>query len=220
MLNVINPTKTQGWQNLAEHFEKMKSVHMKTLFGEEGERFQDFSIRFNDILVDFSKNIITKETIRLLIKLAREVGLEDAIQGMYSGDRINQTEDRSVLHIALRNRENTPIYSKGEDVMPVVNEVLGKMEKFSEKVRSGEWTGFSGKRIMDIVNIGIGGSDLGPSMVTECLNPYGHSELSVHFVSNVDGIHITETLKGLDPETTLFLIASKSFTRVMSRKLV
>jgi glucose-6-phosphate isomerase len=212
MLNVINPTKTRGWKDLAEHYEKMKGVHMRTLFAEDGQRFQEFSIRFNDILVDFSKNIITRETIRLLIKLANEVGLGDAIQKMYSGDRINQTEDRSVLHIALRNRENTPIYSNDRDVMPEVNAALDRMEGFSGKVRSGEWRGFSGKRIRDIVNIGIGGSDLGPSMVTESLTPYGHSELSVHFVSNVDGTHIAETLKGLDPETTLFLIASKSFT--------
>ncbi len=212
MLDVINPTKTLGWKNLAVHVEKMKRVHMSTLFAEDGQRFQEFSIRFNDILVDFSKNIITEETIRLLIKLAKEVGLGDAIQKMYSGDRINQTEDRSVLHIALRNRENTPIYSNDKDVMPEVNAVLDKMEEFSGKIRSGKWRGFSGKRIMDIVNIGIGGSDLGPSMVTESLTPYGHSELSVHFVSNVDGTHIAETLKGLDPETTLFLIASKSFT--------
>jgi glucose-6-phosphate isomerase len=212
MLNAINPTKTRGWKKLAEHFEKMKGVHMRSLFEEDGQRFQDFSIRFNDILVDFSKNIMSKETIRLLIKLAEEVGLDDAIEKMYSGERINQTEDRPALHIALRNRENTPIYSNDKDVMPEVNAVLEKMEEFSGKVRSGEWKGFSGKRIMDIVNIGIGGSDLGPSMVTECLTPYGHSELSVHFVSNVDGTHIAETLKGLDPETTLFLIASKSFT--------
>jgi glucose-6-phosphate isomerase len=185
---------------------------MTALFAKDDQRFQDFSIQFNDILVDFSKNIITGETIRLLIKLAKEVGLEDAIQRMYSGDRINQTEDRSVLHIALRNRENTPIYSDEKDVMPEINAVLDKMEEFSGRVRSGKWRGFSGKRIMDIVNIGIGGSDLGPSMVTEALTPYGHSDLSIHFVSNVDGTHIAETLRGLDPETTLFLIASKSFT--------
>ena len=212
MLNVINPAKTRSWKNLTEHYVKMKRVHMSTLFAKDGQRFQEFSIRFNDILVDFSKNIITEKSIRLLIKLAKEVGLGDAIQKMYSGDRINQTEDRSVLHIALRNRENKPIYSNDKDVMPEVNAVLDKMEEFSGKIRSGKWRGFSGKRIMNIVNIGIGGSDLGPSMVTESLTPYGHSELSVHFVSNVDGTHIAETLKGLDPETTLFLVASKSFT--------
>jgi glucose-6-phosphate isomerase len=189
-----------------------KKVHMRDLFEEDSLRFQDFSIRFNDILVDYSKNIITKETIKLLIKLAREACLEEAIQAMYSGERINQTEDRAVLHIALRNQENTPIYSNENDVMPEVNAVLSKMKEFSEKVRSGEWKGFSGKRMRDIVNIGIGGSDLGPSMVTTSLAPYGHHELSVHFVSNVDGTHIVETLKKLDPETTLLLIASKSFT--------
>ncbi|MBN1830775.1 MAG: glucose-6-phosphate isomerase [Deltaproteobacteria bacterium] len=212
MLNVMNPVKTRAWKDLTLHFEEMKRVHMSTLFAEDGQRFQDFSIRFNDILVDFSKNIMTRETIKLLIKLTKEVDLDDAIQRMYSGDRINQTEDRSVLHIALRNRENTPIYSDNKDVMPEVNAVLDKMEAFSGRVRSGKWRGFSGKKIMDIVNIGIGGSDLGPSMVTEALTPYGHSDLSIHFVSNVDGAHIAETLKRLNPETTLFLIASKSFT--------
>jgi glucose-6-phosphate isomerase len=212
MLNVINPTKTEAWKKLAGHYEKMKRIHMGSLFDEDGQRFHDFSIRFNDILVDFSKNIITRETIRLLIKLAKEVGLDDAIEKMYSGDLINQTEGRPVLHTALRNRENRSIYLNGKDVMPEVNAVLKKLKGFSEKVRSGEWRGFSGKRIMDIVNIGIGGSDLGPSMVSEALTPYGHSELSVHFVSNVDATHIAETLKGLDPETTLFLIASKSFS--------
>jgi len=212
MLNAINPTQTRSWKDLAENFESMKKVHMRTLFAEDDRRFQKFSIRFNDILVDFSKNIITGKTIGLLIKLANEIDLEDAIQKMFSGDRINQTENRSVLHVALRNREDTPIYSNGQDVMPEVKAALNKMEEFSRQVRSGKWRGFSGKRITSIVNIGIGGSDLGPSMVTECLAPYGHSELSVHFVSNVDGTHLAETLKGLDPETTLFLIASKSFT--------
>jgi glucose-6-phosphate isomerase len=212
MLNKVNPTKTGSWEALAEHFVKMKRVHMKTLFSEDPERFQKFSKRFNDILVDYSKNIITDETLGLLIGLADEVGLEEAIKKMFTGDKINETENRAVLHTALRNRENRPVYVDGKDVMPEVNAVLQKMEEFSGKVVSGDWKGFTGKRMTDIVNIGIGGSDLGPVMVTECLRPYAKEGLSTHFVSNVDGTDIVETLKGLNPETTLFLIASKSFT--------
>jgi glucose-6-phosphate isomerase len=212
MLNDINPTETQSWKNLAVHFEEMKGIPMKVLFEEDDKRFEKFSIRFNEFLLDYSKNIITEDTMRLLIRLVNEAGLRDGIDKMFSGDRINQTEDRPVLHIALRNRENRPIYVDGEDVMQEIKAVLNKMDVFSKKVRSGQWIGFSGKRIRDIVNIGIGGSNLGPSMVTECLTPYGHRELSVHFVSNVDGTHMAETLKNLNPETTLFLIASKTFT--------
>jgi glucose-6-phosphate isomerase len=212
MLNKIDPTKTARWEALSEHFEKMKKVHMRTLFAEDPERFKKFSMRFNDILVDYSKNIITEETLRLLIGLADEVGLKEAIKKMFTGDKINETENRAVLHTALRNRENRPVYVDGEDVMPEVNGVLKKMEVFSDRVVSGEWKGFTGKIMTDIVNIGIGGSDLGPVMVTECLRPYAKEGLSAHFVSNVDGTHIVETLKRLNPETTLFLIASKTFT--------
>ena len=164
------------------------------------------------MLVDYSKNIITEETKELLIGLAEEVDLKDGIEKMFRGDKINETENRAVLHVALRNRGNTPIYVDGDDVMPEVNEVLKKMNTFSHSLLSGEWKGFTGKKITDIVNIGIGGSDLGPVMVTECLKPYAQEGLSAHFVSNVDGTHIVETLKHLDPETTLFLIASKTFT--------
>ena len=212
MLNKINPAKTKSWEKLTDHYEVMKSVHMKNLFAEDPERFKKFSIRFNDILVDYSKNIITGETIKLLIGLAGETGLKDTIKKMFTGKKINETENRAVLHIALRNRENTPIYVDGNDVMPEVNAVLEKMKDFSSRVISGEWKGFTKKKVSDIVNIGIGGSDLGPVMVTECLKPYAKQGLSVHFVSNVDGTHITETLKSLNPETTLFLIASKTFT--------
>ncbi len=162
--------------------------------------------------MDYSKNRITAETLRLLHDLAEACGLKDAIGRMFAGDRINETENRAVLHTALRNRANTPVYENGKDVMPEVNAVLAKMKGFAEQVRSGAWKGFTGKRITDIVNIGIGGSDLGPVMVTECLRPYAQTGLRVHFVSNVDGTHIAETLKPLDPETTLFLIASKTFT--------
>jgi glucose-6-phosphate isomerase len=207
MLNRIDPTKTRSWKALAEHFEKMKHVHMRALFAEDPERFKKFSIRFQDILVDYSKNIVTEETLGLLIGLADEVGLRDAMEKMFTGDKINETEDRAVLHTASRNRENRPVYVDGRDVMPEVNAVLKKMQAFSDKVISGDWKGFTNKRISDIV-----GSDLGPVMVTECLRPYAKEGLSVHFVSNVDGTHIVETLKRLNPETTLFLIASKTFT--------
>ncbi len=212
MLKKINPTETQSWKNLVDHFNKMKNVHMKDLFASDSERFNKFTIRFNEILIDFSKNIITDETLKLLFVLIDEIGLKDAINKMFSGDRINETEDRAVLHIALRNRENNPIHVNGKDVMPDVNSVLDKIKNFSGKIISGEWKGFTNKKITDIVNIGIGGSDLGPVMVTESLRPYAKEGLAVHFVSNVDGTHIMETLKRLNPETTLFLIASKTFT--------
>lgn len=212
MLKAINPTHTESWKKLTEHYQIMKNVHMRDLFAQDKDRFQKFSIRWNDMLVDFSKNIITHQTLDLLRSLALETCVKDAIGKMYSGDKINATENRSVLHIALRNISNTPIIIDGHDVMPDVNRVLDKMEKFSDKVTSGEWKGYSGKSIQSIVNIGIGGSDLGPVMVTECLKPYAHKNISLHFVSNIDGTHIVETLKKLDPETTLFLIASKTFT--------
>jgi len=212
MLNRINPVDTKSWERLTAHYELMKDLHMKDLFAEDPERFRKFSIRFNDILVDYSKNRISKETLKLLFGLADEIGLRDAIDKMFRGDKINETENRAVLHIALRNRENTPIFVDGNDVMPEVNAVLEKMKDFSHKVNSGKWKGFTNKKVTDIVNIGIGGSDLGPVMVTGCLKPYAKEGLSVHFVSNVDGTHITETLQGLNPETTLFMIASKTFT--------
>ena len=212
MLTKTNPTETNSWKKLTDHYEVMKNVHMKDLFAEDTERFNRFSIRFNDVLVDYSKNIITGETLELLLGLAAETSLKDAIEKMFSGDKINETENRAVLHIALRNRENTPIHVDGKDVMPEVNAVLGKMKDFSNRIISGEWKGFTQKKVTDIVNIGIGGSDLGPVMVTECLKPYARESIAVHFVSNVDGTHITETLKRLDPETTLFMIASKTFT--------
>lgn len=212
MLKKINPAQTENWTKLIEHFKKIKNIHMKKLFANDPERFQKFSLPFNDILVDFSKNRITHETLNLFLKLADEVDLRDAIEKMFTGDKINETENRAVLHIALRNRENIPIHVDGRNVMPEVNNVLEKMEKFSYKIISGEWRGYTTKKISDIVNIGIGGSDLGPLMVTECLKPYAKKGISVHFVSNVDGTHIIEILKKLHPETTLFIIASKTFT--------
>ena len=212
MLKKINPTETQSWKDLVDHFKEMQSVHMKDLFANDPDRFKKYSIRFDGILVDYSKNIITEDTLTLLLKLTDDVGLRDALNNMFTGERINETEDRAVLHTALRNRINTPVCVNGKNVMPEVNAVLSKMKDFSEKIISGEWKGFTGKKITDIVNIGIGGSDLGPVMVTESLRPYAKGGLEVHFVSNVDGTHITETLKALNPETTLFLIASKTFT--------
>ena len=212
MLPKINPTTTAAWKKLAAHHETVHRLQMKNLFAEDPRRFERFSIRFNDILVDFSKNRITAETLGLLIELAGECGLPEAIGQMFAGGRINETENRAVLHVALRNRANTPMLADGVDVMPEVNAVLSRMRDFSRRVASGKWKGFTGKRITDIVNIGIGGSDLGPVMATECLRPYANPKLRVHFVSNVDGTHITETLKGLNPEKTLFMIASKTFT--------
>jgi glucose-6-phosphate isomerase len=212
MLPKINPTRTKSWQKLARHFEKIKDVEMKDLFEKDPDRFGRLSIRFNDILVDYSKNRITEETLTLLFALAEEAGLKTAIGQMFGGEKINEAEARAVLHIALRNRDNTPIYVEGDDVMPPVNAVLGKMKHFSNQVRSGEWRGYTDKQITNIVNIGIGGSDLGPVMVTEALGHYAKKSLKVHFVSNIDGTHIAETLKALDPETTLFMIASKTFT--------
>jgi len=201
-----------SWKKLNEHFSKTSALQMRDLFAADKDRFSKYSLQFNDILVDYSKNRITDETMSLLIALAEEAGLKQAIEDMFTGKKINTTEKRSVLHIALRNRSNTPILSDGKDVMPEVNAVLEKMKGFCEKVRSGAWKGYTGKSITDIVNIGIGGSDLGPLMVTEALKPYSSDSLKVHFVSNVDGTHIVETVKHLNPETTLFIIASKTFT--------
>ena len=212
MLKKINPTETQSWKDLIDHVKEMKSVHMKDLFADDPDRFKKYSIRFNGILVDYSKNIVTEETLNLLLKLTDDVCLRDALNKMFNGERINETEDRAVLHTALRNRINSPVCVNDKDVMPEIKAVLSKMKDFSERIISGEWKGFTGKKITDIVNIGIGGSDLGPVMVTESLRPYAKEGLEVHFVSNVDGTHITETLKALNPETTLFLIASKTFT--------
>ncbi|HFF8550340.1 TPA: glucose-6-phosphate isomerase [Kluyvera cryocrescens] len=208
----INPTQTAAWQALQKHFDEMKDVTIAELFAKDGDRFAKFSATFDDqMLVDFSKNRITEETMAKLLDLAKETDLSGAIKSMFSGEKINRTEDRAVLHVALRNRSNTPIVVDGKDVMPEVNAVLEKMKSFSEAIISGQWKGYTGKAITDVVNIGIGGSDLGPFMVTEALRPY-KNHLNMHFVSNVDGTHIAETLKTLNPETTLFLVASKTFT--------
>ncbi|AYH03068.1 glucose-6-phosphate isomerase [Pectobacterium parmentieri] len=208
----INPSQTAAWQALQTHFDALKDVQISELFAQDSDRFAHFSATFDDqMLVDYSKNRITAETMDKLHALARETDLSAAIQSMFAGEKINRTEDRAVLHVALRNRSNTPILVDGKDVMPEVNAVLAKMKDFSERVIGGEWKGYTGKTITDVVNIGIGGSDLGPFMVTEALKPY-KNHLNMHFVSNVDGTHIAETLKPLNPETTLFLVASKTFT--------
>ncbi|EFW4286638.1 glucose-6-phosphate isomerase [Shigella sonnei] len=208
----INPTQTAAWQALQKHFDEMKDVTIADLFAKDGDHFSKFSATFDDqMLVDYSKNRITEETLAKLQDLAKECDLAGAIKSMFSGEKINRTENRAVLHVALRNRSNTPILVDGKDVMPEVNAVLEKMKTFSEAIISGEWKGYTGKAITDVVNIGIGGSDLGPYMVTEALRPY-KNHLNMHFVSNVDGTHIAEVLKKVNPETTLFLVASKTFT--------
>jgi glucose-6-phosphate isomerase len=211
MLTNHNPTETIAWRNLEVHFLSLQASHLRDLFAEDPKRFEKLSVQFEDILVDYSKNIIVDETLKLLIDLANEVELKEAIASMFAGDKINQTENRSVLHTALRNRSNTPVRVDGSDVMPEINRVLEQMRQFSDRVISGAWKGSSGKSITDIVNIGIGGSDLGPYMVTEALRPYWKG-ITPHFVSNVDGTHMAETLKRVNPETTLFVIASKTFT--------
>ncbi len=206
-------TALPAYSQLQEHYDQLKDRHMRDLFAEDANRFTTFTRQFEDILLDFSKNRITQQTLDLLLQLADQAGLADAISRMFSGDKINRTEDRAVLHVALRNRSNTPIMVDGEDVMPAINAVLDRMKTFTERVRSGEWKGYTGDTITDVVNIGIGGSDLGPVMVTEALKPYADDKkLRVHFVSNVDGVHIYETLQRVKPENTLFLIASKTFT--------
>ena len=208
----INPTNTQAWKTLEAHQSQLANTTIADLFKQEQNRFNDYSLTFeNQILMDFSKNKINQETLKLLRQLAKESALDEAINAMFTGEKINRTENRAVLHTALRNRSNTPVYVDGKDVMPEVNAVLAKMSAFCDRVISGEWKGYTEKAITDVVNIGIGGSDLGPYMVTEALRPY-KNRLNMHFVSNVDGTHIAETLKKVNPETTLFLVASKTFT--------
>lgn len=208
----INPVDTAAWKALEQHYSEIKSVHMRDLFAQDDNRFSRFSAAFGEeMLVDYSKNRITQETLDKLLSLAEECDVRGAIRSMFSGENINRTENRAVLHTALRHRDNTPVMTDGQDVMPQVRAVLEKMRLFSERIIGGGWKGYTGKAITDVVNIGIGGSDLGPYMVTEALKPY-KNHLGMHFVSNVDGTHIAETLKTLNPETTLFLIASKTFT--------
>lgn len=211
-MKAINPTQTQAWLALTQHHQQMKGETIQALFQKDDKRFAFFSKGFNDcLLVDYSKNQLNQETLNLLAQLAEECDVVSATQAMFSGEKINRTENRAVLHTALRNRSNTPVLVDGKDVMPEVNAVLEKMKGFCQTIISGEWKGYTGKAITDVVNIGIGGSDLGPYMVTEALRPF-KNHLTMHFVSNVDGTHIAETLKKCNPETTLFLVASKTFT--------
>ena len=213
MFPKVNPTTTQAWLLLKRHYEEeMQRTPIKNLFKQDPDRFQKFSIRFEDILFDYSKNIITPKTLHLLLQLAEDCKVKEAIEAMFLGEKINETEGRSVLHTALRNFSGKPVMSEGKDVMPAVRSVQEQMKKFCSAVHSGEWKGYTGKKIKYIVNIGIGGSDLGPVMVTEALKSYWTRGIHPYFVSNVDGTHITETLKKVTPEETLFLIASKTFT--------
>ena len=212
MFPKVNPTTTVAWKALSAHAGQMKQVQMKELFAKDAARFSNYSRRFNDLLVDFSKNIVTDETVDQLIALANDCHLPDAIKALFEGELINETENRSVLHVALRNFSNRPVYTEGKDVMPDVKAVKEQMKDFCTRVHDGNWKGFTGKKIRYIVNIGIGGSDLGPYMVTEALRPYWIDGMQAYFVSNVDGTHIAETLKKVNPEETLFLIASKTFT--------
>ncbi len=216
MLANINPTKTKSWESLQAHFNRMKGQSMKEMFASDPERFNKYSIQFDNLLFDYSKNILNDRTLSLLFGLAKECKLQNAIDSMFNGDKINKTENRAVLHTALRKpvgkKEQSKVLVDKKDQMPAVKAVLEQMEAFSKQVNSGKWKGYTGKTITDLVNIGIGGSDLGPYMVSEALKPYWKKNMKIHFVSNVDGTHISETLKKLDPERTLFFIASKTFT--------
>jgi len=213
MFPKVAPNGTAAWQQLQQHYQtEIKPLHMRTIFKDSPDRFSKYSFKLDDILVDFSKNIVTDKTLDLLRQLYAESKVKEAIEAMFTGEKINQTEDRSVLHTALRNFSGRPVYSDGKDVMPDVLRVLAQMKAFAGRVHSGEWKGYTGKKIKYIVNIGIGGSDLGPVMVTEALKPYWVEGMQAYFVSNVDGTHIAETLKKVSPEEVLFLIASKTFT--------
>jgi glucose-6-phosphate isomerase len=205
-------TQSKAWKALVQHFDDIKDVHMRQLFDEDPNRFDEFSLKFNNFLLDFSKNRITKETMKLLYELARQAGVNEWTHRMFSGEAINNTEDRAVLHTALRNRGNRPVMVDGKDVMPEVNVSLEKMRVFSEAIRTRQWRGYTGQPITNVVNIGVGGSDLGPVMVTEALKPYAIHDIRMHYVSNVDESHIWETLEKIKPETTLFIVVSKSFT--------
>jgi len=212
MLPKINPTETSAWKKLADHYADIKLVRMKTLFDQDPKRFEKMSIQFNELLFDYSKNIATDKTLEDLLELAKECNLKTAIEAMFNGEKINETENRAVLHTALRNFSAFPVMADGKDVMPEIRKVLLQMKTFCTKIHSGAVKGYTGKKIKHIVNIGIGGSDLGPVMVTEALRPYWIVDMQAHFISNIDGTDIAETLKNLDPQETIFLIASKTFT--------
>src|ERR1019366_9260722 len=212
MLPKINPTTTKSWKKLSEHFEEMRRVQILDLFMDDPDRFRKYSLSVPEIVCDFSKNIINENTIQLLLQLAEECGLRQAINAMFAGEKINETEDRSVLHTALRNFSDKPVFSEGSNVMPDVRKVRDQMKNFCLNVHSGNWKGYSGKKIRYFVNIGIGGSDLGPVMVTEALKPYWIAGIETYFVSNIDGSDLAKVLKKITPDETIFLIASKTFT--------
>lgn len=209
---MTNPTQTPSWQALSQHYQEIFPQHMRDMFAEDAHRAEKLSLKLDDFLLDYSKQRITSKTLELLLQLARETDVENWRERMFTGEKINFTENRAVLHTALRNRSNTPVLVDGKDVMPEVNRVLKKMREFTEQVRAGKWQGYSGKRINTVVNIGIGGSDLGPVMVCNALKAFANPDLDVHFVSNIDGTHLAQTLQVCDPETTLFIVASKTFT--------
>jgi glucose-6-phosphate isomerase len=215
----MSVTQSGAWKALQNHYDKEgKNLRMSSLFANNPSRFEQMSLSFSynkdTILLDYSKNIATDETMKLLLQLARDSQVENWRDRMFRGEPINTTEQRAVLHIALRNQSHKPIILNGENIDTAVVNVLENMGVISQRIASGDWTGYTGKRITDIVNIGIGGSDLGPVMVTEALKPYAQPGISVHFVSNIDGTHLAETLKNLSPETTLFIVASKTFTTI------
>ena len=210
-LKNTNPTETNAWKQLTTHYKEVKNKQIKALFNSDKERKEKFTINFNEFEFDYSKNRITEETLGYLLKLANEVGLKSAIEAQFSGEIINQTEKRAVLHTALRSQLNNELFVDGENIVPEIKEALNKIELFTNKVVSGDWKGYTNKSITDVVNIGIGGSDLGPDMIVESLKYY-KNQLNVHFVSNIDGDHVQEVIKNLNPETTLFVIVSKTFT--------
>jgi len=212
MLNRINPTQTSAWKALTDNFKRQKGMSISTAFDKDAERFDKFSLFLDDILIDFSKNLIDEEIMNNLLALAEETKVPQAIEDMFNGVKINETEGRAVLHTALRSRDAADLFVDGDNIKPAINKVLSQMKEFVGALHKGELTGYTGKKIKHIVNIGIGGSDLGPYMVTEALKPYWKEDIEVHFVSNIDGTHIVETLKKVDPETSLFIIASKTFT--------
>ena len=212
MLKSINPTTTKSWSSLRSHYSEIRELHMRDLFADDPKRFEKFSLRRDELLLDYSKNRITEKSRELLVKLAEETSLAEGIKAMFSGELINATEIRAVLHTALRQQSEDPVLVNGEDIIPGIRKVQEQMRAFADRFHAAEVRGFSGKPLTNIINIGIGGSDLGPVMVTEALKPYWKGGISTYFVSNVDGTHIAETLKQVDPETTLFIIASKTFT--------
>ena len=212
MFPSVNPTTTNAWAALESHFNLFDQIKMKDLFFNDEKRFCNYSLQFEDILFDYSKNIITENTVELLLQLANECNLVEAIDAMFAGETINATENRAVLHTALRNFSGHPVKTNGQDVMPEIKAGLEHMKSFVQNIHNGTWLGFTGKKIKYIVNIGIGGSDLGPVMVTEALKPYWHKGIQPYFVSNIDGTHIVETLKNVSADETIFLIASKTFT--------